>query len=224
MNDDGGFDIADAVAGLAHLFSSAPLGCHDALDSNDDGQKDIADAVHILAALFSAGPSPAAPHPACGPDPTADSLGCDSYSHCPCPPDAHEPNDLIAVCEQLGSIEDSTAFPAGTLTLGFTDASDEDWFCYNIDDATFSTVAPRVNVAGIPPGATVELQIIWTCDTGDSGTASSTNDPLSDTVELYLFTIDCSGSIDDSMQIAFRVRPLAGPLDCQPLVVLWGDE
>ena len=83
-NDDGSFDIGDAVFLLASLFVMGPFpSCDDACDANDDGLLNIADAVYKLAALFSMGPPPPPPHPGCGVDPTADGLDCGSYGHCP---------------------------------------------------------------------------------------------------------------------------------------------
>lgn len=82
-NADGGYDIGDAIALLAELFSSgAPGPCADACDSNDDGGKDIGDAVYILASLFSSGPFPGDPVTACGLDPTPDALDCASFPPC----------------------------------------------------------------------------------------------------------------------------------------------
>lgn len=90
-NDDGTFNIADAVFVLSVLFppmSGAPtVVCMDACDSNDDGSIDIADAVTALEALFP-GPGGPVPLPApgalsCGEDPTADMLDCSGYTSCP---------------------------------------------------------------------------------------------------------------------------------------------
>ncbi|MCA8960512.1 MAG: hypothetical protein KDC38_08365 [Planctomycetes bacterium] len=115
VNGDGLFDIGDAVAGLDHLFGGATLACDDALDANDDGGKDIGDAVSILATLFSGGSPPPAPFPDCGEDPTADALTCDVYDACGgCVEDAYEPNEFQSQCAQLGAIDDTTPFPAGT--------------------------------------------------------------------------------------------------------------
>ena len=91
-NNDGGFDISDAVFLLSALFvpGSPSPSCADAADSNDDGSVDISDSVYKLSALFVPGsPPPAAPHPDCGEDPTDDppgsgnDLGCDSFASCP---------------------------------------------------------------------------------------------------------------------------------------------
>lgn len=76
--DGGGqIDLADAVAILTQLFdpSADPFECADAADTNDDGSVDISDGVFLLAFLFVPGsPSPAAPYPIDGPDPTPDTL------------------------------------------------------------------------------------------------------------------------------------------------------
>ncbi|MGE3164397.1 MAG: hypothetical protein AB7O52_05805 [Planctomycetota bacterium] len=91
-NNDNGFNIADAVFLLGNLFpppGSPPnvLACRDACDGNDDGGTNIADAVAILGALFPPPGSPPtglpSPFGACGVDPTADSLDCTGYNHCP---------------------------------------------------------------------------------------------------------------------------------------------
>lgn len=91
-NDDGTFNIADAVFFLSTLFpppgGPVPVaGCVDACDANDDGSLNIADAVTALAELFP-GPGGPAPLPApgsqmCGIDPTADALDCMSTLNCP---------------------------------------------------------------------------------------------------------------------------------------------
>jgi len=83
-NDDGSFNIADAVSALSGLFGPDAVECDDSADANDDGAFDIADAVSMLTALFIAGaPSPPAPHPGCGTDPTPDGLDCVGFASCP---------------------------------------------------------------------------------------------------------------------------------------------
>ncbi len=90
-NGSGGFDIADAVFGLGYLFpptggTGSVLPCDDSCDSNDDGLLNIADPVASLGYLFppSGVPVPLpAPFGACGPDPTADSLTCGTFTPCP---------------------------------------------------------------------------------------------------------------------------------------------
>ena len=73
---DGSMGISDPIALLLHLFAGGPLNCRDATDFDDDGNLGIADAIAPLQYLFAAGPDPAAPYPACGPDPSDDGLDC----------------------------------------------------------------------------------------------------------------------------------------------------
>ncbi len=82
INDDSSINIADAVAGLAYLFSGGPANCLDAVDTNDDGNANVADGVYLLTFLFSGGPTPPAPFSDCGSDPTGDSLDCDTFDNC----------------------------------------------------------------------------------------------------------------------------------------------
>ncbi|MEC9475395.1 MAG: S8 family serine peptidase [Planctomycetota bacterium] len=83
VNGDALFNIADPVSALAFLFTGGSISCDDAADCNDDGTVNIADAVSALAALFSGADPPPAPGPdSCGPDPTDDTLECDSYNSC----------------------------------------------------------------------------------------------------------------------------------------------
>src|SRR5262249_22817969 len=58
------------------------MDCPDAADVNDDGIVNISDPVYLLRFLFQGGPGPPPPFPVCGADPTADSLGCASYTTC----------------------------------------------------------------------------------------------------------------------------------------------
>lgn len=80
-NDDGNFDIADAITLLDALFLGGAVNCDDACDGNDDELKDIADSVYILSALFSGGPFPPG-NGTCSPDPTEGALGCDVFNSC----------------------------------------------------------------------------------------------------------------------------------------------
>lgn len=83
-NDDGQYNIADAIASLSALFvpSTPALHCLAAADANGDEAFNIADAIFTLSALFVAGsPPPPAPHPDCGlTGPGA--LSCDLFSSC----------------------------------------------------------------------------------------------------------------------------------------------
>ena len=71
INEDASIDIADAVAGLLHLFAGRPIACEDAADTNDDGRTDVTDSIYLLEFLFRGGAAP--PEPVtCGVDPTGD--------------------------------------------------------------------------------------------------------------------------------------------------------
>ncbi|MFN0058668.1 MAG: proprotein convertase P-domain-containing protein [Planctomycetota bacterium] len=85
-NADGALNIADAIFILSWLFAagSPTPSCVDAADANDDGSGNIGDAIFVLSALFLAGaPPPPPPGSVCGPDPTADALGCLAFPPCP---------------------------------------------------------------------------------------------------------------------------------------------
>lgn len=85
-NGDGQYDLADPIYLTGALFPQVlppPMpACQDACDCNDDGSLNVADVVCLLGGLFgSIAPMP--PFPACGMDPTADSLNCQVFSGCP---------------------------------------------------------------------------------------------------------------------------------------------
>jgi hypothetical protein len=83
-NGDDAINIGDGIFLLAFLFTGGLAStCQDASDVNDDGGIDIADAINLLAYLFTEGDFPPAPFPLCGPDPTDDLLGCESFGVCP---------------------------------------------------------------------------------------------------------------------------------------------
>ncbi len=84
-NGDGMINIADGIFILNQLFGGSPpvRSCDDACDTNDEGLKNIADAIYMFNFLFALGPPPPVPFPGCGFDPTADSLGCESFAACP---------------------------------------------------------------------------------------------------------------------------------------------
>lgn len=79
-NQDSRIDISDGIAALGSLFLGNDVpDCADAMDANDDGKTDVADATFTFNFLFIGGPDPSPPYPDCGPDPTADALGCADY-------------------------------------------------------------------------------------------------------------------------------------------------
>lgn len=84
INEDGAVDFSDAIAEILILFSEAPSpSCYKVRDTNDDGSLNLADVMFLLSALLESGAPPVpAPSPACGEDPTEDTLPCDTTS-CP---------------------------------------------------------------------------------------------------------------------------------------------
>lgn len=77
---DGQPTVADAVVTLGHLFllPGTNLPCQSAADVNDDDAVNLADVIVLLSYLFLPGsPSPPAPFPDCGSDPTP-SLPCNT--------------------------------------------------------------------------------------------------------------------------------------------------
>ena len=82
-NADGLVDLSDAIFILGYLFLGGPSPpCPDAADASDDGRVDIADAVAVLVRLFVGAGAVPEPAGACGPDPTADALGCPAFPPC----------------------------------------------------------------------------------------------------------------------------------------------
>ncbi len=78
-NGDGAHDISDGICVLEYLFGPKPVSCIDALDSDDDNRITLGDGIYIFQYLFASGAPPLPPFPACGTDPSSDSLGCEAY-------------------------------------------------------------------------------------------------------------------------------------------------
>ena len=78
-------NITDGIFVLNFLFLGGPTpSCEDAADADDSGAINITDGIYVLNFLFLGGPNPPAPSPRCGPDPTADGVGCaTAHSNCP---------------------------------------------------------------------------------------------------------------------------------------------
>ena len=74
---------AATMADLTTLLHGPPFLCDDAADVNDDGTLDTADCVYLSDYFVYGEPLPPPPFSGCGPDPTPDPLGCDSYPACP---------------------------------------------------------------------------------------------------------------------------------------------
>lgn len=84
-NGDGIYDISDPITTLEVLFlGRGEIHCDDAADANDDGALDISDPIFSFRTLFLGAFEIPPPGPnQCGPDPTADAVGCAEYAPCP---------------------------------------------------------------------------------------------------------------------------------------------
>jgi hypothetical protein len=83
-NSDGRIDLADGVWIVNELFHGGPPAlCQKACDCDDNQRVNLNDAVYCFNYELNGGPAPPAPFPACGTDPTEDSLTCLSVPHCP---------------------------------------------------------------------------------------------------------------------------------------------
>lgn len=85
VNDDGSFDLSDAIAALNWLFlGAATPNCIDSVDFDDNGKTEISDPIAALNYLFSGGPGPRPPGLDCGIDPTGEEteLGCAASNGC----------------------------------------------------------------------------------------------------------------------------------------------
>ena len=81
---DGNFkiNVIDAILSVPIGDIPRPRDCLDAQDADDDGRLTVLDTITIITYLFRHGPDLAAPHAACGADPTPDPLPC---MDAPCP-------------------------------------------------------------------------------------------------------------------------------------------
>lgn len=79
---DGELTITDPIVSLCAQFADCRLTCLDASDVDDDGEVTISDPIYNLEAQFAGGALPPSPFPDCGPDLTADALGCSCHAEC----------------------------------------------------------------------------------------------------------------------------------------------
>ena len=108
-NANGTVDIVDGIYALHYLFLGAPPPtCFDAADANDDGVHTLDEGVYLFGFLFLGGPPPPPPAHICGPDPTPDRFGCESYPVC-------EPLIEVTVLGRL-TLPDGTAADGATIT------------------------------------------------------------------------------------------------------------
>ncbi len=134
-NGDGCTDVLDCIFlfSFLNLAGSQPP-CLDAADVDDDGQIGLADALTVAEfILFPGTPPPPPPGPdVCGPDPTADALGCAVYDSCA--------EDCTDECKA----EDNGS---GTIDLPPP--------CNY-----FTSQQPFMIIDGLPPGTTINVHVI----------------------------------------------------------------
>jgi len=157
-NLDDQVNIADAVIGLAILFSGAgPALCPDSCDINDDGGSDISDPIFLLGNLFGSGSPPPAPND-CGPDPTTDGLGCPTTSAgCGSTPEICD-NGIDDDGDSLVDCQDPDC--AGPLCVEICDNGVDDDFDFDIDcDDSDCTSAPNCAIV-LSYSADIYTQVI----------------------------------------------------------------
>jgi hypothetical protein len=87
VNQDGRFDISDAIFVFDYLFRGAEeIRCLDAADANDDGSKapDISDGIYLIDWQLLGTEPPPAPGSECGTDPPDldDFMDCSVFKGC----------------------------------------------------------------------------------------------------------------------------------------------
>jgi hypothetical protein len=150
---------------------------------------------------------------------------------CACTPDEREPNDSRLSVPMIGSLTDSPDSEATVDTLNLHDASDEDWFSFDVAD-NFDAGNPQINVTldDIPAGSNYDLAAYYVCTSGgDSSTctagmadnmigrgcASASSGTTSETVGL---ATECSGS-DDGGRLYLRITQRAFGGSCAAYLV-----
>lgn len=143
--------VADAAYLSAALFGGGPgLDCFDAADFGDDGLVDLTDIALLLNVGFFGGMIPA-PSPGCGPDPTPDSLGCETYD-CAATPDLIEDSGIsFGVPASLGTAGELRQVSFG---LGLVDREVTAWsiaVCANPAVVEVVSVEPGVDLLSLTP-------------------------------------------------------------------------
>ena len=134
-NGDGCTDGLDFIFIFSFLnLAGIQPPCLDAADVDDDGEIDLADALTVAEfILFPGTPPPPSPGPdICGPDPTADALGCALYDSC-----AEDcADECIAEANGSGTID--LPPPCNYVT----------------------SQQPFMIIDGLPPGTTINVHVI----------------------------------------------------------------
>jgi hypothetical protein len=154
--------------------------------------------------------------------------------------DAFEPNDSPQTASDHGVISDSAQFPFTVLTPTLHSAGDVDWFRYTIDDGFGGTVAPRVDLGGIPAGHDYDLCVYYECLSGDTanlecgattpaqnggrnGCCSRKSDALPESVHIGVVCGDGVLNVD-SGDVYVVVEHVSGAATCTPYSLSLGDD
>lgn len=83
FDSSGDVDVSDPLALARFVFTGglAPP-CRSSGDFNDNGALNLLDVIRLVGYLFRNDPPPPLPFAECGPDPTEDGLGCESFPPC----------------------------------------------------------------------------------------------------------------------------------------------
>lgn len=158
MDGDGQVLLNDPIACLTFLFGGDALPCNKSADANDDGSLNIADPATILFFLFDSGSPLPSPYPACGADPTGDTLSCiGPISVCePSGTGSYYPGRLydIEVAPRIFFLDDLTGD-------GVTDFVSASYVNQSVAISTYDTES------GLTLQTTIDLG--WIGDRGSSG-------------------------------------------------------
>lgn len=227
-NVDGRADISDGIFVLFYNFAGeASPTCLDSCDVNDDGTVDISDAISLFNFLFAGGMEPPAPGlDACGPDPTADAIGCTSFGRCSdCPTFGVSTSSLqrnvevvvaasgnfLAVWEDDNDLDDLFQIRAGSFTPDNLDLLDP--FTVN------STSAGQQLEPAVGMSADESFVVVWQDDSNLNGLyevrARGFNTDGTERFPQFQVNVGSSGQ---------QLRPDIACAANKNFVVVWDDD
>ncbi|MEM7168367.1 MAG: putative Ig domain-containing protein, partial [Planctomycetota bacterium] len=235
VTGEGARNLLDVTFLLEYLFNGGLTPqCLDACDANDDGSVNIGDTVYMLYFLFLSGPPPQPPSDMCGPDPTADNLGCAFVASCPpapsLPPEITTTPLLTTLEAALYSYDvDAIDSPGDALTYALTVAPSGasidavsgliEWTptANQVGDHDFTV---EVTDDDVPPLSDTQSFIVTVTDVNQPPLVDST--PITDATELqpYLYTVTTTDPDGDQIILELTagpagmvLTPLPGPGD-----------
>jgi hypothetical protein len=190
-NQDGSTDfvMGDVVALSALLFSGGSCGifCADACDANDDGAVNVSDLTFMVAnGLGCSPPYLAAPWPNCGPDPTADGVGCISYNCAP-PPLPINSTYIFSSSSATGSVGSTVTVDVSlTIPPGETVSAWTFGLCHDASMLQLNTVTP---ISPLIPNPVAQFPDGFFYEDGDFGGGGSLTGPGPHLVATVEYTI-----------------------------------